>query len=697
MHRKWIYIFSFIMFMFISVSGIHFGGELLNAHKAKHARMLTEVAANHAYSLKKHLHQSLSATYALSSILQLYGEIKDFDKLAATMIKSYGGISSLQLAPNGVLSQIYPLKGNEKAIGHDLLNDPKRKAESMAAINSRKLTLAGPFELKQGGIAVIGRLPVFLKNKSGAEYFWGFTIALIKLPGLIREANLKSLVTQGYEYELSRIHPVTEEKHVFSMSDNTLGSYHSSFTFDVPNGRWSLSISQKSFMAYPWRMILFIAVILVGLMISFTAFSILNKSILLRQRNHDLDHVNQLLNDEIISRNVIQTSLQESEAKYRALIDHAGDPILMADIDGNIIDANKTALELTGYSKNELLEMHALDMRNNPPTSGQWLSPLLVTQMEKTLANGEQVILFLNRRGYAPLTLCRTCGHRLECPNCTAWLVEHRHRRNVQCHHCGYNAPVPDQCPSCEDEDSMVACGPGVERLTEEVINTFPSAHVAMMTSDTMTSPAKTAAMVGQITSGELDIIIGTQVVTKGYHFPKLTLVGVVDADLGLRGGDLRAGERTYQQLVQVSGRAGRADRAGQVYLQSYEPEHPVVQALLSGDGEAFMEAEMDVRKRFSMPPFGKLVAILITGVDLSAVAEAGRRLAACAPREAGMEVLGPAPAPLARIKGAHRYRMLFHASKEVDVQGITRVWLRRAGTVKGVKIKADVDPYSFG
>ncbi len=344
----------------------------------------------------------------------------------------------------------------------------------------------------------------------------------------------------------------------------------------------------------------------------------------------------------------------------------------------------------------QLPTMHAVDMRINPPASGEWISPALAVQMDKTLGRGEQVILFLNRRGYAPLTLCRTCGHRLECPNCTAWLVEHRYKRNVQCHHCGYDAPIPDVCPSCENEDSMVACGPGVERLTEEVIKRFPSARVAMMTSDTMTSPDKTAAMVAQISSGDVDIIIGTQVVTKGYHFPKITLVGVVDADLGLRGGDMRAGERTYQQLMQVAGRAGREDLPGQVYLQSYEPEHPVVKALLSGNGEAFMEAEMDVRKRFSMPPFGKLVALIITGNDLQAVATAGRKLAATAPRGDGMEVLGPAPAPLARIKSQHRYRMLFHARKDVPVQSVVRDWLARAGHTKDAKIKVDVDPYSF-
>lgn len=343
-----------------------------------------------------------------------------------------------------------------------------------------------------------------------------------------------------------------------------------------------------------------------------------------------------------------------------------------------------------------LPEMHAIDMRQEPPEAGTWLSPPLVKQIEKTLAAGEQVMLFLNRRGYAPLTLCRTCGNRIECPSCSAWLVEHRFRKELQCHHCGHTEQVPNECPQCETEESLVACGPGVERMFEEVTNRFPTARTSVMTSDTMTTTSQTAKVVEEIASGHLDIVIGTQIVTKGYHFPGLTLVGVVDADLGLRGGDLRAGERTYQQLVQVAGRAGRADKLGRVYLQSYEPEHPVVHALLSGDGDEFLAAEKVARERYWMPPFGRLVAIILSGPDMADVLEQGRQLAACAPIESGVDIVGPAPAPMARVRGQYRFRMLVHTKKQTKVQPLMRGWIGKAPIVKGVRIKVDIDPYSF-
>ena len=340
--------------------------------------------------------------------------------------------------------------------------------------------------------------------------------------------------------------------------------------------------------------------------------------------------------------------------------------------------------------------MKAIDLRADAPGAGQWLAPPLIDAMKQTIANGEQVMLFLNRRGYAPLTLCRTCGHRIECPSCSTWLVEHRFRKELQCHQCGFVRPSPEMCPECESEDSLVACGPGVERLFEEVTSEFAGARIAVMTSDTMTNPRQTAAMVQEIASGQLDIVIGTQIVTKGYHFPNLTLVGVIDADLGLRGGDLRAGERTYQQLVQVAGRAGRAEKPGTVYLQTYEPEHPVVRALLSGDGETFMTAEQDARARYHMPPFGQLTSLILSGADMAAVVDQGRLLATSAPGTADIAFMGPAPAPLARVRGLHRVRLLVHSKKRSGLQPIVRSWVQNTRQIKGVKIKIDIDPYSF-
>jgi primosomal protein N' (replication factor Y) len=343
-----------------------------------------------------------------------------------------------------------------------------------------------------------------------------------------------------------------------------------------------------------------------------------------------------------------------------------------------------------------LPDIGAIDMRQFPPESGGWLSPELVSLMQKTLDAGEQSMLFLNRRGYAPLTLCRTCGHRFECPNCSTWLVDHRFKQELQCHQCGFVTPTPSHCTECKTEDSLVSCGPGVERIFEEVSQLFSQARITVMTSDTMTRPREVASMVQQIASGHIDIVIGTQIVTKGYHFPNLTLVGVVDADLGLRGGDLRAGERTYQQMVQVAGRAGRAEKPGRVLLQTYEPEHPVMQALLSGDGEAFLNAEMESRARYNMPPFGRLVALIVSGLDLNDVVGQARNLASQGALYDNITVMGPAPAPLARVRGQYRYRLLMHAPKELRVQALMQDWVLRTTKVKGVRIKVDIDPYSF-
>ena len=341
--------------------------------------------------------------------------------------------------------------------------------------------------------------------------------------------------------------------------------------------------------------------------------------------------------------------------------------------------------------------IHTIDMRKDGTASAQeWLSPVLIGQIEKTIASGEQAILFLNRRGYAPLTLCRTCGHRFACPNCSAWLVEHRHKNQLQCHHCGYMAAKPSECPECEQEDTLAACGPGVERLAEEAARLFPDARLAVMTSDTMTSPTKTAEMVSKIAEGAVDLIIGTQIVTKGYHFPRLTLVGVVDADLGLRGSDMRAAERAWQQLQQVSGRAGRADLPGRVFLQSYEPEHPVTASLASGDGDAFIEAEIDQRERYQMPPYGRLVALILSGDNINEVISVGRGLARTAPNGEGISTFGPAPAPMERIRGKYRYRMLLQAPKHINVQKAVKAWLDLNKTPKAVRIKVDIDPQSF-
>jgi primosomal protein N' (replication factor Y) len=340
--------------------------------------------------------------------------------------------------------------------------------------------------------------------------------------------------------------------------------------------------------------------------------------------------------------------------------------------------------------------IETVDLTADPPPRGRWLAPSLVAAMTETVAKGEQALLFLNRRGYAPLTLCRHCGHRFRCPNCTAWMVEHRLTARLACHHCGHVMPPPAICPECHEPDSLVACGPGVERIADEVTALLPDAKVAIVTSDTIWSPAKAAEFVGRMEAGEIDVVVGTQLITKGYHFPNLTLVGVVDADLGLQGGDLRAAERSFQQIAQVAGRAGRGEKPGRVLVQTREPMAPVIQALVSGDAASFYAAETESRREALAPPFGRYAAIVVSSEDQADAQAAAKAIALAAPEVEGMTVFGPAPAPLAMLRGRHRQRLLVHARRALDVQGVMRDWLGGVERPRSVRVAVDVDPYSF-
>lgn len=354
-------------------------------------------------------------------------------------------------------------------------------------------------------------------------------------------------------------------------------------------------------------------------------------------------------------------------------------------------------LKLPGrYGVAELPDIEAIDLIKEPPDRGRWLSPRLILAIDAALERGEQSLLFLNRRGYAPLTLCRHCGHRFQCPNCTAWMVEHRLIRRLACHHCGHTIPTPEICPECEEADSLVACGPGVERIADEVAVLWPNARTAIVTSDTLWSPAKAAEFVQRMEHGDIDIVVGTQLVTKGYHFPNLTVVGVVDADLGLDGGDLRAAERTFQQIMQVSGRAGRGEKPGQVYIQTHAPDAQVMQALVSGDSAAFYAAETEMRRDAGAPPYGRYAAIIVSSEDKAAAEETARMIGRTAPRRDEMTVYGPAPAPLAMLRGRHRFRLLVHARRAFDVQDMIRDWLGALEWSAKVRVAVDVDPYSF-
>lgn len=338
----------------------------------------------------------------------------------------------------------------------------------------------------------------------------------------------------------------------------------------------------------------------------------------------------------------------------------------------------------------------AIDMRQDPPDRGHWIAPPLVDAMAERLKKGEQSLLFLNRRGFAPLTLCRTCGHRIQCPHCTAWMVEHRLVHRLACHHCGHVMPPPRLCPECDDEDTLVACGPGVERVADEVKLRFPQARTAIVTSDTLWSPAKAAEFVAEVEAGMVDIIVGTQLVTKGYHFPNLTLVGVIDADLGLDGGDLRAAERTFQQIAQVAGRAGRGAKPGEVMVQTRMPEAPVMAALIAGDRDGFYAAEAAARKFAGAPPYGRFAAIIISSEEQDLARAIAQKLGEKAPSAEGLAVYGPTPAPLAMLRGRHRFRLLLHAPRSFDLQNTIREWLNRVDCPAKVRLAVDIDPYSF-
>lgn len=357
-------------------------------------------------------------------------------------------------------------------------------------------------------------------------------------------------------------------------------------------------------------------------------------------------------------------------------------------------------LELTArHGNTELPRMEAIDLRSKAPPPGRWISPILEGMIRDRIGRGEQSLVFLNRRGYAPVTICRACGEQVGCAHCDSRMVEHRVQNRLVCHQCGATRPIPNICPSCEAEDRMAPIGPGVERIEEEVANLFPDARRVVLSSDLFTTARALKAAIADIASGGADIVIGTQIVAKGHNFPLLTLVGVIDADLGLQGADLRAAERSFQLMRQVAGRAGRGDAGrGVAVLQTHQPDHPVVRAILSGDDTAFWNAEAAARRQAGMPPFGRLVGIILSHPDPEVVGGFARRLAeAAAPLvDAGATLWGPAPAPIARIRGRHRLRMLIHAPRQVPIQQAITTWLAPHKRPSNLRLAVDIDPQSF-
>ncbi len=349
------------------------------------------------------------------------------------------------------------------------------------------------------------------------------------------------------------------------------------------------------------------------------------------------------------------------------------------------------------FSGTEVPQLEAIDLKKEGPRKGRWISPRLETAIKETVARGEQALLFLNRRGYAPLTLCRSCGLRMRCVNCDTWLVEHRYRKRLVCHHCGFDMPPPQHCPKCETADSFVPIGPGVERLEEEIRTAFPEARTLVLSSDMSGGVERLRAELEAVTNRDVDIVIGTQLVAKGHHFPGLALVGIIDADLGLNYGDPRAAERTFQLLHQVVGRAGRESAGGRGLLQTYQPEHPVMKALLAGDRDAFYDSEIAAREEAGLPPFGRMVAIIVSAKEGPAAEAHARKLAAHAPLSDDVRLLGPAEAPLSMIRGRHRWRLLVSSPRNFELSKYVREWLEAAPPPRGsLRVEIDVDPQSF-
>lgn len=392
-------------------------------------------------------------------------------------------------------------------------------------------------------------------------------------------------------------------------------------------------------------------------------------------------------------------------AIVRAKIEHL--PVILStatpDLETlvNVEDGKYDCVKLRSrYAAAELPQIKIVDMKKDKPQKGEWgvswLAPTLVNALAENLQKGEQSVLFLNRRGYAPLLICRDCGHRIQCPSCSAWLTEHKNAGKLMCHHCGYVDEIPEKCPHCSSVDGLTACGPGVERVAEEVSMRFPTAKVDILSSDSATSFTAVSKIIGKMERKEIDILVGTQIIAKGHHFPDLTLVGIVDADLGLMSSDLRAAEQTYQLLSQVSGRAGRGEKNGTVYVQTLQPDNNVLKALVEQNRALFMDFEKESRRLLNYPPFGKLASLIISGSNQHTAAMVAAEFGKNAPHTDFISVLGPAPAPLFMLRDKYRFRLLLKTARNINIQEVVKQWLGMVKVPPSIRVEVDIDPYSF-
>ena len=347
-----------------------------------------------------------------------------------------------------------------------------------------------------------------------------------------------------------------------------------------------------------------------------------------------------------------------------------------------------------------LPDIKLIDLKANTPERGKWISSVLTNEIKSKLDNREQSLLFLNRRGYAPLTICNSCGNKIKCVNCETWLVEHRSQNTLVCHHCGYTKRISNTCDICGAEGQIKACGPGVERIEEEINQLFPEAKLTVLSSDTMKSQKTLVKTLEKIKNNKVDIIIGTQMIAKGHDFPDLKLVGIIDSDVGLSGGDLRASERSFQLLQQVSGRSGRhaidEQDKGVVFLQTYDNENPIIRAIAKNNRDDFFEKELSSRKNANMPPYGRLAAIILSSKYERKLDGFASELLRIAPLFKNVKIFGPAPAPLYFLRGKYRRRFLIKSDKTVNIQDVLLNWTNKIKTPHNVKLTIDIDPFSF-
>ncbi|MBL8638963.1 MAG: primosomal protein N' [Alphaproteobacteria bacterium] len=409
----------------------------------------------------------------------------------------------------------------------------------------------------------------------------------------------------------------------------------------------------------------------------------------------DEEHESAYKQEEILIYNARDMAVLRAATEQVPIILSSATPSL--ETVKNSMDGKYDEIRLPSrFGDAQLPDVHLLDLRKNPPPKNCFISPILLQHLSETLAEGRQALLFLNRRGFAPLTLCRSCGHRLECPHCTAWLVEHRRSESLECHHCGYKIKLPSACPSCADSNSFVPCGPGVERIAAEIDEYLPAARPLIMASDILNTPELMAAAFAKIHAREVNLIIGTQLIAKGHHFPHMTCVGIIDADLGLSGGDLRAGEHSFQLLQQVAGRAGRGAFPGRVFLQTYNPEQPIMQMLTRNDRNGFLDSLLEEREGAHMPPFSRLAALIVAGKDEGQTRAIALEIGRQAPKADGVRILGPAPAQMYKIRSKFRQRLLIIADKNLNIQKMIAQWLASVKVPSAIRVYIDIDPQNF-